>query len=332
MMALRGQLKHKEPLFDMTDPEGMGQLAEGYYTWQQLKGYSEVTVYNTRKNLEYFGRWLLQRDIHKPIKLTRPIIERYQKHLFHHRKTDGLPLSFCSIKQRLVIVRGFFGWLTRKGYIPANPAADIDLPKEEKRLPGNLLTAEEVEKIMALPDLDTPAGIRDRTILEVLYSTGIRRAELTRLKITDVDLKWQSMHIRDGKGRKDRMLPLGERAAAWLNKYLLESRVYYATDPDDQWLFLTRDATPLTCVWLGSLVRKYITTAEIEKRGSCHMFRHSMATLMLEGGADIRYIQQMLGHATINSTQVYTKVSLKTLREVHSKTHPAARLKPEKKA
>ena len=329
-MGLRGQTKQKPPLFDMTDPEGLGRLAEGYYTWQQLKGFSEMTVYNNRRNLEYFGKWLLQRDIHKPILLTRPIIERYQKHLFHHRKTDGLPLSFRSIKQRLVTVRGFFGWLTRKGYIPANPAVDIDLPKEEKRLPGNLLTTDEVEKIMALPDLDTPAGIRDRAILEVLYATGIRRQELTRLKTADADLKWQSLHIRDGKGKKDRIVPLGERATAWINKYLLESRVYYAAEPDDQWLFLTRDATPLTGVWLGALVRKYIDAAEIEKHGSCHMFRHSMATLMLEGGADIRYIQQMLGHATINTTQVYTRVSLKMLREVHSKTHPAARLKQEK--
>jgi integrase/recombinase XerD len=262
--------------------------------------------------------------------LTRSIIERYQKHLFHHRKSDGLPLSFRSIKQRLVTVRGFFGWLTRKGYIPANPAADINLPKEEKRLPGNLLTIEEVEKVMALPDPDTPAGIRDRTILEVLYATGIRRKELTRLKTVDADLKWQSLHIRDGKGHRDRILPLGERATAWLNKYLLESRVFYASEPDDQWLFLTRDAMPLTGVWLGSLVRKYIVAADIEKRGSCHMFRHSMATLMLEGGADIRYIQQMLGHATINTTQIYTRVSLKQLREVHGKTHPAAKLKPEK--
>ena len=211
MMGLRGQTKQKPPLFDMTDPEGLGRLAEGYYTWQQLKGFSEMTVYNNRRNLEYFGKWLLQRDIHKPILLTRPIIERYQKHLFHHRKTDGLPLSFRSIKQRLVTVRGFFGWLTRKGYIPANPAVDIDLPKEEKRLPGNLLTTDEVEKIMALPDLDTPAGIRDRAILEVLYATGIRRQELTRLKTADADLKWQSLHIRDGKGKKDRIVPLGER-------------------------------------------------------------------------------------------------------------------------
>lgn len=331
-MPRRGQCKIKKPPFDTTDPEGFGCLTEAYYGWMLFRGYSEETIRNAKGYLKHFGLWLLERDIHKPILVSRSVIERYQKFIFHYRKEDGLPLSFNSIKHKLVSVRGFYGWLTRKGHIPANPAADIDLPRTESRLPGNLLTIDEVEKIMKVPDVDKPDGIRDRAILEVLYSTGVRRKELTRVKILDTDLKWQTLHIRDGKGKKDRIVPLGERAAAWINKYLLESRPYYAAEPDDGWLFITREGVSLTGVWLGALVRKHITAANIEKRGSCHMFRHSMATLMLEGGADIRYIQQMLGHATINTTQVYTKVSLKKLREVHEKTHPAARLKPEKKA
>lgn len=330
-MPRRGQCKIKKPAFDMTDPEGFGCLAEAYYEWMLFKGYSPVTIESARGYLKHFGLWLLERDIHKPILVSRTIIERYQKFIFHYRKEDGLPLTFNSIKQKLVSVRGFYGWLTRKGHIPANPAADIDLPRTESRLPGNLLTIGEVEKIMQIPDIDKPDGIRDRAILEVLYSTGVRRKELTRLKILDADLKWQTLHIRDGKGKKDRIVPLGERATAWINKYLVESRPCYAAEPDEGWLFITREGMSLTGVWLGALVRKHIIAANIEKRGSCHMFRHSMATLMLEGGADIRYIQQMLGHATINTTQVYTKVSLKKLKEIHGKTHPAAKLKPDKK-
>ena len=201
------------------------------------------------------------------------------------------------------------------------------MPRVERRLPKAILSVGEVERILAQPDVTTPLGIRDRAMLETLYSTGIRRLELTQLSIFAVDHERGTLLIRQGKGKKDRLIPIGERAVAWIDKYVLEARAQLAVPPDNGVLFLTEDGEWLAPSYLTYLVRRYVEAAKIEgKRGSCHLFRHSMATLMLEGGADIRFIQQMLGHSDLQATQIYTQVSIRKLKEVHSLTHPSAKL------
>lgn len=202
----------------------------------------------------------------------------------------------------------------------------MDLPKVERRLPKHVLSGGEVEKILAQPDLTRPRGVRDRAILETFYSTGIRRRELARIKLVDLDLERGTVMVRQGKGRKDRMIPIGERAAAWIEKYAREVRPTYAIEPDDGTLFLSQCGGPLSVHNLSSLVARYVEKNEIGKKGGCHLFRHAMATLMLEGGADIRFIQQMLGHVKLDTTEIYTHVSIKKLKEIHTMTHPAARL------
>ena len=166
-------------------------------------------------------------------------------------------------------------------------------------------------------------GIRDRAILETLYSTGIRRHELTALKIYDIDIDAGMIFIRKGKGNKSRRIPIGNRALSWINKYLQEVRPTLDRGKNKTRLFLIYTGHPLSLNGLGNLVRKYLLQSGITKRGACHMFRHAMATQMLEGGADIRYIQQMLGHRNLDSTQVYTKVSIQKLKEIHTQSHPA---------
>ncbi|MBF0548017.1 MAG: tyrosine-type recombinase/integrase [Candidatus Riflebacteria bacterium] len=226
-------------------------------------------------------------------------------------------------------IKAFFRWLTRNNYIPSNPAADLDLPKEEQRLPRSILSVEEVESILAAVDLNDPRGIRDRAILETFYSTGIRRQEMTRLKCADIDMKYGIVCVREGKGKKDRIIPIGERALAWINKYLVEIRPSYIVEPDEGYLFLTREGNFFTTVWMGALVRYYVRASGVSKRGSCHLFRHTMATLMLEGGASLRYIQKMLGHSKLSTTEIYTQVATRKLKEVYMATHPGARLKRE---
>ena len=162
-------------------------------------------------------------------------------------------------------------------------------------------------------------------MMELFYSTGIRRMELTNLDLVDVNLEAASLFIREGKGSKDRLLPIGQRALAWLDRYLLEVRPTLVMPPDDGALFLSGEKRRFNPGSVGHLLKKYFKAAEIDRRGVCHIFRHSMATLMLEGGADIRYVQHMLGHENLESTKIYTKVTLKKLKEVHRRTHPAAR-------
>jgi len=161
-------------------------------------------------------------------------------------------------------------------------------------------------------------------MLEVLYSTGVRRSELAHLSVFDLDAERATLLVRQGKGRKDRMVPIGERALAWVGRYLAEVRPGLVVPPDDGTLFLTADGTGLSPVYLGQVARRYVERSGVAKTGSCHIFRHTMATLMLEGGADVRYVQAMLGHAELSSTQVYTHVSIRALQAVHNATHPGA--------
>ena len=189
-----------------------------------------------------------------------------------------------------------------------------------------VLSEEETERVLVLPDLREPLGVRDRAILETFYSTGMRRTELCHLTIYDVDRERGTVFISQGKGKKDRVIPIGERALAWVNKYLHEVRPQLAFEPDDGFLFLTGTGEPFQPDPLTQVVRRYVEAANLGKIGACHIFRHTMATLMLEHGADIRYIQQMLGHADLASTQIYTQVSIRQLQKIHAATHPGAQL------
>jgi integrase/recombinase XerD len=190
-------------------------------------------------------------------------------------------------------------------------------------LPKHVLNVSEVETILSRCNLADPLGVRDRAMLETFYSTGMRRSELANLKVMDLDYERGTVMVRQGKGRKDRMIPIGDRALAWIKRYLDEVRPSLVREPDDGTLFLTNLFEPFTPNRLTQLVRDYIDAAELGKRGSCHLLRHACATLMLENGADIRFIQQLLGHAELSTTQIYTQVSIQKLKQVHAATHPA---------
>jgi integrase/recombinase XerD len=196
-----------------------------------------------------------------------------------------------------------------------------------------VLSEEEAERVLLQPDIDQPLGLRDRAILETFYSTGIRRTELLHLKLYNLDRERGTLSIWQGKGKKDRIIPIGERAVAWVDKYLREARPRLVIEPDDGddgTVFVSVEGGPFHPDRLSRLVREYVEQANVGKRGACHMFRHTMATLMLENGADIRFIQEMLGHADLQSTQVYTQVSIRQLKQVHTATHPGAVLEREK--
>ena len=293
-----------------------------------MRNYSERTVENNQSYLGVFVAWCEARSITRPREVTKPIVERYQRHLFHLRKENGKPLSFRAQYARLMHVRGYFKWLARQNALLWNPASDLDLPRPEQRLPKHVLTASEAERVLAQPDLSDPLGVRDRAMLETFYSTGIRRMELVKLGVYDLDIEREILMVRQGKGKKDRMLPLGERALAWIERYVGDVRPDLVMPPDPGTLFLTNQGEAFSPAHLTRLVRMYVAAAETNKQGACHLFRHTMATLMLEGGADLRSIQEMLGHASLESTEVYTRISVRRLQAVYEATHPAARTTP----
>lgn len=325
-MANRGDRKAKVPIGDARDPHGLWVWMQRHLEWMRVRNYSGRTVRMRDVYLGYFLVWCEARSIGRPTELTRPILERYQAHLFMHRKRDGKPLSHTSQLGRLMAVRSYFGWLARQNAILSNPASDLELPRGEKRLPRHVLTPSEAEVVMMQPDVREPLGVRDRAILETLYSTGIRRFELIGLKVFDLDAERGTLMVRLGKGKKDRVVPIGERALVWIERYLREVRPGYLCGRDEGALFVTHLGESIVPEYLTHRLREYVDAAELGKRGSCHLFRHTMATAMLENGADVRFVQEMLGHANLSTTQIYTRVSIRKLKEIHTATHPSARL------
>ncbi|MBO0707424.1 MAG: tyrosine-type recombinase/integrase [Candidatus Dormibacteraeota bacterium] len=183
---------------------------------------------------------------------------------------------------------------------------------------------------MQVPDVTTVTGLRDRALLELFYSTAVRRSEMTQLGLFDLDFERGTLVVRQGKGKKDRTVPVGERAALWVRKYVEEGRPHLVAGEDGGTLLISKDGEAFSPDSLTQLAGSYVKRSGVAKQGACHL-RHTVATLMLEGGADIRYIQQMLGYAKLETTQIYTQVSIRRLTHVHTLTHPAALLEPRRR-
>lgn len=320
----------KPPIGDFHNAEGLYQLSLNYYQALRINRYSEATVLHKEECIRRFLRWCDERDIQAPQQITQPIVELYKKHLYHYRKPNGKPLSGGTQRGLVNTINGFLRFLVKERIILFNPASEVEMPRQGFRLPKDILTEKEIELILSQPDTQSPFGIRDRAIMELLYSTGIRRLECSRLEVRHLDLNRETLLVR-GKGDKDRIVPVGERALLWMTRYLEGVR------PCHQWLrqeesaiFLTQYGKPLSASHLSDQVSRYMKQAKITKEGSSHLFRHSMATHMLENGADIRYIQAMLGHSDIGTTQIYTQVSVAQLKKVCQETHPAQQtMEPE---
>jgi integrase/recombinase XerD len=309
---------------DACESSGFYPYLVRFLDFSAARGFTSNTTAARREHLRRFIRWCAERDLDRPQDVTRPILERYRRHLYHYRKESGEPLSFATQQQRLLPLRAFFKWLARENLILSNPASELELPRTHRRLPS-ILSRDDVERVLALTNLHGELGVRDRAMLETLYSTGIRRAELAGLKLYDLDLRNGSLFVREGKGKKDRYVPLGQRAIDALRRYLDDVRPALVLEPDDGSVFLHEYGEPFEKNRLSDLVKRYLLAAGIDKPGACHLFRHAMATQMLENGADIRFIQAILGHAQLTTTEIYTHVSIAQLKKVHALTHPAER-------
>lgn len=304
--------------------DGLWPLLKAFLEWSDVHGYSTATTDGRRRELALFVRWSHERGVADWRVIDRKLLEGYQRALFHQTaKGKDRPLSTRSQVQRLAALQAMFRFLVKQEHITANPAADLEMPRTVKGLPKHALTVDEAERLMLVPDVTHPMGVRLRAILEVFYSTGIRRFELVRLAVADVDFGHGTVHVRRGKGGKDRFVPIGARALAWVNKYRMEVRPLFVVDVAEQTLFVTNSGEPFSPARLTEMVTHAVDTAELGKKGSCHLLRHTMATLMLEGGADIRYVQAMLGHSQMSTTEIYTHVAIGKLKEVHERTHPA---------
>jgi len=342
-MPRKGQrIKHRRPpavkpkgpahtTVDRLAAHPLTRYMHAHFEWMLTHAYSADTVRARRIALRRFIAWCDERHLDDPRTITKPMLERYQKSLYYYRKPDGQPLTLGSQHGCLAPLKTFFKWLARENHILYNPASELVLPKQPKRLPRTLLSVEDVEAILREAEPVTAPGLRDRAMLELLYSTGLRRMEVPNLALYDVDLRRRLVFVREGKGRKDRVVPLGDRAVAWVTKYLVEARPALMA-ADTEALFISDYGEAITPEYLADKVKRYMAFAGIDRPGATHLLRHACATHMLENGADIRYIQALLGHASVATTEIYTHVSIDKLQQIHAATHPAKLARTERVA
>ena len=229
-------------------------------------------------------------------------------------------LSAKTIVRNLVAIRTFFRFLVQEGILETNPVEDLESPKVAKTLP-EILTLKEIEQLLEQPNLQTPLGMRDRAMLEMLYATGMRVSELTHLPTHQVNLEGGYVLLY-GKGSKERIVPLGSEAIKWVTLYLKESRGILAKGKESPFLFINRSGKGMSRQGLWKNLKNYARRAGLRKRITPHLLRHSFASHLLEGGADLRSVQMMLGHADISSTQIYTHVTGERLKKIHQRYHP----------
>ncbi len=312
----------------LTNPSSpFEKLQREYLQHMILKNCSARTLEYWAMNLKRFNRWCHDRGINEVAEVTPDILKSYRQYLFHYRNEHtGKKLKFSTQHCYLIVVRRWFKWLYENDHLGENVGQNLQIPKPEKRLPVEVLTADEVESIMNATNVQRPMGLRDRAILEVLYSTGIRNSELASLQLYDLDEDRQVVIVRHGKGNKDRIVPIGQRALKWTKKYIAEVRpsLVAQADPHSS-IFVNANGRQIHRSLLSIIVRKCMKRAGITKSGSCHLLRHTAATLMMDNGCDIRSLQQFLGHERLTTTQIYLHVSINRLQDVHQRTHPANR-------
>jgi integrase/recombinase XerD len=303
-------------------------LFESFIEKMMVAGFSARTLGAYRSHLAFFLAYLDgETDVEAITQVSPEVLHGYQTHLYGFTDEEGRSLSIATQAARLSVVRSLFRHLVKTETLLYDPAAALELPKRKGILPRSVLTKKEVARLLASPDTTTPLGLRDRVMLEVLYSTGIRNAELRALTLYDIDLDRGFVRVNEGKNAKDRVVPLGEAACTWLREYLAEARPKLlaergAEGASEQRVFVSKNGRALQPLGVIYPLRKYAKAAGIERPVTPHTMRHTFATHLLAGRADIRHIQAMLGHASVATTQIYTRVEVTDLKAVHRRCHP----------
>ena len=279
------------------------------------KNLSENTTKSYQTDLTKFCTYLKEKNVTDLNDVTSNIITKY----FELQRLEGIDSSTTA--RYMSSVKGFFRFLEDNNYIQKNPTEKLSSVKKARKLPS-VLTFAEIEKILDIPKTDDTAGLRDKAILETFYSSGLRVSELINLKINDLFFDDEVIRVL-GKGSKERIVPIGSSAIKWIKQYLTRSRPLLEKKSKSQnFVFLNKRGTKLSRMWIWKIVNNCANEAGITKEIHPHTFRHSFATHLLEGGANLRAVQEMLGHSNIVTTQIYTHIDRKYLKEVYRTFHP----------
>ena len=290
---------------------------------EEFRDYLQFERGVSPRTLEAYGRDL-KRLVAYAKRLGHEDVERltpnHLREFVYDLKDQGLQAT--SIRRTLSGVRTYFGFLIAEGHVKADPTEQVEMPKTWRRLPG-VLSREDVERILEAPEITDRLYWRDKALLEFAYASGVRVSELATLKLRDVDLQ-EGVATVFGKGAKERMVPIGRSAQRALDIYVRETRPNLARSEGQGVVFLNAQGRPLTRMGIWKILRKHVKRAGVKKRVTPHTLRHCFATHLLEGGADLAAVQEMLGHADISTTQIYTHVDREYLRDVHKQFHPRA--------
>lgn len=280
------------------------------------KGLSKNTLESYRRDLVKFIAFMNQTQINKPEEVDREALNIFIADL----KKKGRATS--TISRCIASIRSFFNYLLQEGFIAKNPTLELESPKLEKKLP-RVLTTGEVDRLLAQPVVGENNGLRDKAMLELLYASGIRVSELVSLNISDFDPRVGFLRC-SGKGMKERIVPIGSLAINSVNNYLAGSRPRLLKSNGETSLFVNQHGNRMTRQGFWKILKKYARKSKINGEITPHTLRHSFATHLLENGADLRSVQEMLGHSDISTTQIYTQITRRKIREIYDQTHPRA--------
>jgi len=301
------------------------QATIDYLNHLKTIGRSGYTLKGTGYDLKRFVRFLAAEQIAHIEDLTADVLADYQQELAFCLTAKGKPLSIRTQAQRMGVIKGFTRYLKEHDYLLHDPAEAIRLPKKPKRLPRVILSAKEVKQLLSAPDMRTDKGYRNRIILELLYDTAIRRAEVANIRLSDLDLAAGYILIH-GKGDKDRVVPVSARVCELMQSYILMVRPNLVGGKDPGHLVLNRWGRKMDPNAVWAVVKRCAHLAGIKKNTTTHTFRHTCATHMLKNGAPVRHLQEMLGHESLESTQIYTHVTINDLKQIHAKFHPSEQI------
>lgn len=298
------------------------KIIADYNDNQYARNMATTTISGTKTNLYRFFSYLEAAGVKHLDDIDSRIMLQYQVHLSKIRNKHGKRYNPRTQNYAISSIRSLFKYLRRCGQMQNDPTVDLELAKAPRPLPRNILSIMETESLLAAPNTKNPTGLRDRAILELLYATGIRRSECIGLDLADLNLDGYTVFIRDGKGGRDRVVPITKQSKKWIGKYIRTVRDLKLKDDDEHAIFINKYGDRLGQQGLWTMIKRRAIQAGIEKNISTHSIRHTTATHLADADCNLRYIQELLGHSRLDTTAIYISVSAKRLKDAISKYHP----------
>ena len=300
----------------------MKELVQRFLDDLQTRNYSPRTICDYGYHLELWQKFLQEHKITELVRITEATLAEFQRWLYYQPTRNGAVRGVLNQNTILAAIKSFFRFLKTDGVMVRDPAAPLEFARQPRSLPRNVLPPEEAKHILDSVATGTPLGQRDRAILEVFYATGIRREELRGLKLSDLTLGEGLLRITLGKGARDRVVPLGRLAQAALETYITQARPKLLGENLTDFLFLSYRGRQIDPHTLGALVRKHAQAAEVRKVVTPHVWRHTCATHLVQNHANLRHVQDLLGHQSLTTTERYLRLTITDLKEAHAKFHP----------